>query len=882
MKNVADEIGIKIVAQSVQHWLCSCGTIDGSPDMDHKCAKCGDALHPDQTTPALVGQVVADRYEIIEQIGAGAWGVVYKARQLELDRIVAIKLLRKHLVSDQAKLARFKQEAFAASRLDHSNIVQIFDFGVPDKQQPFFVMEYLDAESLDHFFQKHREDVALSINIFIQTLAALGYAHAQGFVHRDIKPGNILVKTNGDGSFTVKLVDFGVARISENEDERNLTATGELLGTPLYMSPEQCVGDTIDSRSDLYSLGCVMYEQWSGKNPFLASNSFECMMKHISVQPPELVMAGGTIAAAPLQQFLNKALSKDKSTRFQSAQEMSEALANLPAHQPPGQKKQGLGLSRTAVALCCVLLIGAWLALSSLAPQRSSNNPAPSPAVPSGATAPPATVSPQSDSDDTDNDSKDNAPELMREQNGAPETYEETLRRELKQLQEYATELNKQGLTQPAADLTKKLAEINFLLSTSSTGTEQRSREELHVVAVARGEKLEKFNDESEQATVRVSYKGAPMVLLLSGEHVRLWKVTVDPGVKLKKILIHGYLQHNVVGAPGVPVEPIDYDPNTTQDFITTPDQNFPHETFEFIRYIKRKYKCSVDSILYPKAKGAHCIVGPENIEWLSARLLSQVAPLYEKLQLANEERMRKRMKEPRFWARYHIASEGFAPFVADESNSAGHFIGLFDYRGPLKGKYFKPPMKDITAVTGPVPNGPIYAVNGTVTMINPKTRSSKEIGSQPDLPVPGQSSSIGFDNKTGQLYCIGSHVLSWNVATKKWTPISEFRGEPWAVALAPAERCFYGMSVWGQAQTVRHICKVDLQGNVIKKIPLSQPIFLGEDANAPAQFFYVNGFVVVVTSPLRRPSSAIPVQHMIVIEPSTGLVCYYKEAIVH
>jgi eukaryotic-like serine/threonine-protein kinase len=265
-------------------------------------------------------------------LGRGAMGVIYLAHDPVIDRKVAIKLVRTELIDEAAHaeyLARFQREAQAAGRCQHANIVAIYDFALHDSN-PFLAMEYVDGMNLaDVLRQRGRFIVDAALGVILQVLDALACAHAIGVVHRDVKPANILL-TTGD---RVKVTDFGIARL----DTSHLTQDGTMIGTPSYMSPEQCVGDPVDARSDLFSAGAVLYETLCGTRAFPGRSATEVTYRLVHETPAELRTL---VPGIPLgvQAVVQRALAKAPADRFASAQEMSAALRGdgaAPAIVPP-------------------------------------------------------------------------------------------------------------------------------------------------------------------------------------------------------------------------------------------------------------------------------------------------------------------------------------------------------------------------------------------------------------------------------------------------------------------------------------------------------------------------------------------------------------------
>ncbi len=296
------------------------------------CPVDGTTLTPLKETD-LVGTVLGDRYEILELIGDGAMGQVYKAKHRLLKRIVAVKMMHPNLVSGAAALKRFQKEAELASALNHPNILTVYDFGVTDGGVPYLVMAFLKGTSLaEEIAGGANLELKRSVHIFKQVSLGLAHAHENGVVHRDLKPSNImLVKLDNDPDF-VKIVDFGIAKLltpSEGETD-NLTRTGEVFGSPPYMSPEQCRALKVDARSDIYSLGCVMYRTVSGKQPITGHDLIEYLYKHVNETPAAFnIVCPELNIPADLEAIIFKAMAKQPDDRYQSMGELREALDHV-------------------------------------------------------------------------------------------------------------------------------------------------------------------------------------------------------------------------------------------------------------------------------------------------------------------------------------------------------------------------------------------------------------------------------------------------------------------------------------------------------------------------------------------------------------------------
>lgn len=282
---------------------------------------------------AAAGLPIIEDVELHSLVGRGAFSLVYSGQQRMLDRKVAVKILSPSTHSDDSTLARFQQEAKLTSRLSHPNIIKVLSYGVTESGAPYLVMEYAEGKTLEAELQERRTASLVKFRqIFIPILSALSYAHENKIVHRDVKPGNIVISLNEDGSILPKLLDLGLAKTFENaDDSQHRTKTGIFVGTPAYMSPEQCAGAEVDGRSDIYSLACVMYEYLRGEPPFSGGSALEIMSKQIQSAPASIPHFCDATGVEPkLAAIILSALEKDPSKRPRSAEEFSSRLlANL-------------------------------------------------------------------------------------------------------------------------------------------------------------------------------------------------------------------------------------------------------------------------------------------------------------------------------------------------------------------------------------------------------------------------------------------------------------------------------------------------------------------------------------------------------------------------
>ncbi len=305
------------------------------------------------------------RYEVGDLVGEGAMARVYRARDPEIDRIVAIKLLKEELCVDKEYVNRFLRESKAAGAISHPNIVTIFDVGRLG-DTPYITMEFLDEKSLaDVLTENAKLTVKQVISIGIQLARALDHAHRRGIVHRDVKPGNILLMEKGQ---TVKITDFGIARLDSSDDLQKTNA-GTILGTPRYMSPEQAAGLAVDGRSDLFSLGVILYELLTGKKAF-DSNNVATLVFQIMHKDPTPIRTLSPDVPIGLQRIVAKLLAKRADHRFQTGAELAEAfgreLASIAAQEEEASRNKFVSLRvkwaalvGSAIAIVFALSMGA-------------------------------------------------------------------------------------------------------------------------------------------------------------------------------------------------------------------------------------------------------------------------------------------------------------------------------------------------------------------------------------------------------------------------------------------------------------------------------------------------------------------------------------------
>jgi serine/threonine-protein kinase len=284
-----------------------------------------------QRNTLVEGQIFEGRFEIISVLGQGGVGVVYKAKQTHMNKLVAIKTLMLSPSTDgESSFLRFRQESQAASSLNHQNIISIHDFGKTSGGLAYLVMEYLNGKTLDEVVEtEKRLGPDKFLRLATQICDGLQHAHKKGIVHRDLKPSNIMLINTEDNVDVVKIVDFGLAKLTADETEKHLTKTGMIVGTPLYMSPEQCRGMELDHRTDIYSLGCVLYFALTGQEPIQGNTALDTLYRHTAQAPKSFKEACPDVELpARLEQAIMKALEKDPDDRQQSMMELRNDITD--------------------------------------------------------------------------------------------------------------------------------------------------------------------------------------------------------------------------------------------------------------------------------------------------------------------------------------------------------------------------------------------------------------------------------------------------------------------------------------------------------------------------------------------------------------------------
>lgn len=305
---------------------------------------------------------LAQKYEVLGVLGSGGMGAVYKVRNRLSNHVVALKVLLTDRSGNSTAVLRFKREAEAASKLSHQNVVAINDFGIAD-EVPYLLMEYVPGHSLADVIATEKLVPERFRRLFLQTCEGLSHAHRNGVVHRDLKPSNILISQRPGEPETSKIADFGIAKVTTDGTTQHLTKTGDICGSPLYMSPEQCIGQPADERSDIFSLGCVMYEAITGHVPNAGENTLETIHRRTTERARSFNEHGITYPEW-IERIIMRCLERDPEMRYAGVEELKADL-----QQGVANRSTKAGIKRLILIAAATLLVGippVWLSMVSV------------------------------------------------------------------------------------------------------------------------------------------------------------------------------------------------------------------------------------------------------------------------------------------------------------------------------------------------------------------------------------------------------------------------------------------------------------------------------------------------------------------------------------
>ncbi|MEL6181435.1 MAG: serine/threonine-protein kinase, partial [Myxococcota bacterium] len=292
----------------------------------------------------LLGSWLGGKYAVLGLLGSGGVGTVYWGIQHPIGRRVAIKVLRSGALANAEQEERFLREARAAARMNHPNVITCYDYGLTPNRVVYMVLEFIEGTSLETFIQTQRLERDEVIWVARRLLEGIGAFHKANIIHRDIKPDNVMLAQSGHGSPLIKIIDFGLVRYLQTPNARPITQHGEILGTPVYMSPEQAMGEPVTLASDVYTFGTVLYELLSGRPPFESTVVLDLLLSHAQEQVPPLP----DTVPEPLREYVYRCLDKDPAVRFSDGAQALDALNALELAERPLDGKTTSGLGRSA------------------------------------------------------------------------------------------------------------------------------------------------------------------------------------------------------------------------------------------------------------------------------------------------------------------------------------------------------------------------------------------------------------------------------------------------------------------------------------------------------------------------------------------------------
>jgi serine/threonine-protein kinase len=353
------------------------------------CGACGKATLPTESDPhiplaqvaELAGKEIAGRYRILTKLGEGGMGAVYRGEQISLRRSVAVKLLRAELSANPVLLRRFSAEAEAVAKLSHPNTVNVYDFGQDTDGSLFIAMELIEGRSLRSAIAEEGPFAPpRALHIAAQVAASLADAHAHSIVHRDLKPDNVMLQDRGRHKDVVRVLDFGIAKLRDDSraTQQAMTQAGDMLGTPQYMAPEQIKGEAIDGRTDIYALGCMLYEMVTGRMPFEAPTIMAMLSKHLIEAPVPPSQRRPDLGLSPaIDQLVLAAMAKEPGRRPPTMEQYGEQIAALAATLPPLEPSRSR--SQSVAPPVNVATPAAPSAFAALTPQAAPWTPPPIP-----------------------------------------------------------------------------------------------------------------------------------------------------------------------------------------------------------------------------------------------------------------------------------------------------------------------------------------------------------------------------------------------------------------------------------------------------------------------------------------------------------------------
>lgn len=827
----------------------------------------------ESTTPVdtVIGALLDGRYEIISLLGRGGWATVYKARHKKLNKCFAIKILHAHLLSRKTSMGRFKREARSISSLDHPNIAAAIDYGVMrESGQPYIVFEYIEGVTLSQWLRTRRQSNDDLLDIFSQVADGLSAAHCQGIVHRDVKPTNIMLTSTHTNSIRAVLIDFGLAKLfGDGGEGASLSQASKVTGSYLYMSPEQCLSaQDLDGRADIYSLGCVMYEAFTGVRPFQGLTLYDCMLKHMTESPTPLIeVAPDVVFPARLQAVIFKALASDKNNRYESAAMLRSDLIALMSRPPTVCPKEirsySLRISsrNPSLKIVCIssaiLLLAAVLAFWNESPLRTLS-----------------IVS-------------------LRKMTGLWKLSadESELVDHVQSIEDEISRLRYSGQEDAASALASRLGQCANYAGVVSSG-----KKELHTVITRNRATVD----------VNVSYTGNPVVLLLCSNGATQWHVKTAAGVLLERVITAspvGLKEATVSVPPGVDKKHVDDNELVEYlvDFATS--KAGKNEVSYRIGTALKMSPATITTQVGNNSSAPAIVLGPQDRDWKLQHRLYRVRELH---MAALRERYASSLQALRSIT-FNIPTY----FEGDEAPSGQTYQSLSHTKiavfSPMSGKvvrYSQALQIDVPLMGSTLDDRKheLYASDGqNILVIDQKSGESAPLGGR--KPAMEWIVGLCFDSASRTLKVIGYRdsdpiLYNYDVDRQTWQRVADLtldsdrrtqKSSPdagtrmLAFAYSAADDCYYALAysndlnqIIDNADTKLReasdfktvLLKYSGRGQLLKEMPASSELFIG---TAP-HLIVSNKLLILVSDSGRFGGGRLFAQ---IIDPDSGAILY-------
>ncbi len=721
---------------------------------------------------SLIGKQISE-FEIISKIGTGSSSNVYAAilrpknNKLELaETKVAIKILDANLLSDPIAVKRFQMEAEMIRSLNHPCISAVLDFGVLPDGRPFLILEHVEGITLkEHIAKKGRLTPEETKSILTNVLDAVEEAHNKGILHRDLKPGNIILDQNGNA----KVVDFGIAKAITTEVTTSVTVTGASLGTPAYMSPEQCQGKNLDARSDIYSLGCLIYECLSGQKVFPSENAFSCMRQHSFHEPIPLAELVSDVPDQ-LTHVVMKCLEKDVEDRVQSIKDLKAILDGKIILEKSQRKRSRSRENGHPLKLLTLYLVPIAV-LTLIVVAFHSNKPAasqkPLPRLENTyAVGETAAVPTQNLPDDV----------FFRQ----PSSILDGLKNQFATIEKIITRHEKNGKLLEAAEIRGELTKYQALLTSKdyspnkilTPSAKHKTNETLYVNA-----STGRFDDRNRRykATLNVTYTGNPITLILSSGNSIDWRVNAAPGVKISKIYLWG-LKPSTVSGISVSTKVIN------QQKILGKMNTGRYHGSDWLPSPENLQKTIGNDLIFVQdfdPRDTAGVVGPENLKWRAQHLECLMDEFYQRClsdDIKHAEQQLSEVNFDDFWSKpiLKINSKQDSRALQSLANSReAHDTGL-----PI-----------IAGVRGASKNEWYLLARDGMVRLESKTKRITSLPAPSDLPEIKLCTGITRDTKRNRILVLSSQMFensnlvkctnlySYEPDRKTWTLLSRIEG---------------------------------------------------------------------------------------------------------